>query len=112
MLTRLAAIFLSIIVFWFGLKNSSVDTINFQEKNFNTPLVRTTSLVVILLLQAWMMWNFILFQCKKLRENTKSSSTKTTIKPVQKKQRAARENSDTDMDTREETSDSEKVKSN
>lgn len=111
-LARLAAIFLSIIVFWFGLKNSSLESINFEEKNFNTPMIRTGSLVVILLLQAWMMWNFIIFQCKKMRENSKTSSTKLIIKPNQRKNKAVRESSDTDGDAREELSDSEKIKSN
>ncbi|CAF0722923.1 unnamed protein product [Brachionus calyciflorus] len=106
-LARLSAIILSIFVFWFGLKSSSVDSINFEERNFNTPLVRTASLASILLLQTWMLWNFIMFQCKKIRENSKTSLSKTTIKPVQsKKVKTPREGSDVEG----ETSDSEKVK--
>jgi len=81
-LARLAAIVLSIFVFWFGLKSSSVDNINLEEGNFNTALTRLTCLFVILALQALMLWNFILFQCKKIRENSKSSPSKTTSRPM------------------------------
>ena len=65
----------------FGLKSSSVDSIDLEAGNFNTPLVRLVCLGVLLLVQAWMMWNFILFQCKKIRENSKPlSSSKTAVK--------------------------------
>jgi translocating chain-associated membrane protein 1 len=70
---RLAASILSIFVFWFGLKNSNIERINFEAGNFNTGLVRMAVLSSILAFQAWMMWNFILFQFKKLRENNKPS---------------------------------------
>jgi len=112
-LARLTAIILSTFVFWFGLKSSSIESINFEEKNFNTPLVRTVSLSATLLLQVWMLWNFIMFHCKKIRENSKSSSIKTTIKPQTRKAKSIKEGSDTevDRDLREESSDSEKVKS-
>ena len=75
---RLAEIVLSIFVFWFGLSSSSSDSINFEEGNFNTPFVRMSCLVVILALQALMMWNFVLFQLKKIRENKPSPKSKAT----------------------------------
>ena len=54
-----------------------------------------------------------MFHCKKIRENSKSSSSKTTIKPQTRKSKTIKEGSDTevDRDLREESSDSEKVKS-
>lgn len=72
--SRLAEIVLAVFVFWFGLSGSSVDKINFEERNFNTPLIRMLCLTVILALQALMMWNFVLFQFKKMRENKPSKS--------------------------------------
>ncbi len=75
---RLVEIVLSIFVFWFGLTATSVDSINLHDGNFNTPFVRMTCLVVILALQALMMWNFVLFQLKKIRENKPSSKSKQT----------------------------------
>jgi translocating chain-associated membrane protein 1 len=84
-IARLAASILSIFVFWFGLKSSNVNSINFEEGNFNTGLVRIVVLSSILVFQAWMMWNFILFQFKKLRENSKGPSV-SPIKPLAKMQ--------------------------
>ena len=85
-LARLTAIILSIFMFWFGLKSTSVEKINFQEGNFNTPLFRLTCLGSILVLQAWIMWNFIMFHCKKRRENSKPVvSTNKTSKPVKRR---------------------------
>lgn len=110
---NVSSIVLSTFVFWYGLRNTSIESINFEEKNFNTPLVRTGSLAGILLVQVWMLWNFIMFQCKKMRENTKSSSSKTTIRVQTKKGKAGKEagsDTDGDRDLREESSDSEKVK--
>lgn len=96
-LARLTAAILSIFVFWFGLSSSSIESINFEEKNFNTPLVRTLSLGTIIVLQGWMLWNFILFQCKKIRENSKSVAK--PIKAVIKKTtKTSREVSDTEVD--------------
>jgi translocating chain-associated membrane protein 1 len=99
-LARLTAAILSIFVFWFGLATSSIENIKLEEKNFNTPLIRTLSLSTILLLQGWMLWNFILFQCKKIRENSKPSSTpKPVNKPLTRKAKASKEElSDTEVD--------------
>lgn len=98
-LARLTAAILSIFVFWFGLATSSVEHVKWDERNFNTPLVRTLCLGTILLLQGWMLWNFILFQCKKIRENAKPTSTpKPVNKPLTRKAKAAKEESDTEVD--------------
>ena len=96
-MARLTAIILSIIVFWFGLKNSSIDKVNLEEGNYNTPFIRLVCLGSILALEASMMWNFILFQCKKIRENSKSS-TKASISKVPPKKTKAKEESDTEVD--------------
>lgn len=67
-LARLASITLSVLTFWFGLALSSIDAPILSEGNFNTPLIRVNLLVAICLVQAWMMWNFINFHLKRLRE--------------------------------------------
>jgi translocating chain-associated membrane protein 1 len=77
---RLAEIVLSIFVFWFGLSASSIDSINMETGNFNTPMVRMSCLVAILALQALMMWNFVLFQLKKQRENKPKAKATTTMR--------------------------------
>ena len=82
---RLSASILSIFVFWFGLKSSNVSNVNLEEGNFNTGVIRMAVLSSILVFQVWMMWNFILFQFKKLRENSKTSSV-SPVKPASKMQ--------------------------
>lgn len=67
-LARLASITLSVLTFWFGLALTSIDAPVLSEGNFNTPLIRVNLLVAICLVQAWMMWNFINFHLKRLRE--------------------------------------------
>jgi len=49
---------------------------NIEEGNFNTPIVRMSCLVVVLALQILMMWNFVIFQLKKIRENKSISKSK------------------------------------
>lgn len=86
---RLKIIIVSIFVFWFGFQKTSIDAINFEEKNFNTPLVRMVCLGTILALQAWAMWNFILFQIKRLRENQKPAKSAGQKRTPVKKGKAA-----------------------
>ena len=67
-LARLSTTILSVLTFWYGLSMTSIETPIIAEGNFNTSLVRINLLVVIGLVQAWMMWNFINFHLKRLRE--------------------------------------------
>ena len=58
-----------VLTFWFGLnKQPQAEQISFVDGNFNTQTLRMYALIVHSLLQAWMMWNFINFQLKRLRE--------------------------------------------
>ena len=65
---RLATITLSVLTFWYGLAINQKSTLSFIEGNFNTQLVRINCLLTLFLLQAWMMWNFITFHLKRIRE--------------------------------------------
>lgn len=102
-LARLAGIILTIFVFWFGLKASSIEQINFAEGNFNTPVVRLVCLTVTLALQAWMLWNFILFHCKKIRENKRPivSSSKQNYRAKKAQQQQLRDESEVDSGVEE-----------
>ena len=46
--------------------------------NFNTGLFRFNALVAVCLLQAWLMWNFIMFQVKRMREAASGSAVSST----------------------------------
>jgi translocating chain-associated membrane protein 1 len=84
-LTRIKVIVMAVFILWFGFEKNTVDTINWETGNFNTKSVRILSVGTVLTLQAWMLWNFILFQCKRIRENTKAPSVRTTPKRTPKK---------------------------
>lgn len=81
-LARLTSITLSVLTFWFGLAQTSIESPLISEGNFNTPLIRVNLLVAICLVQAWMMWNFINFHLKRLREKAAEANS------IRKKQAA------------------------
>ncbi|GFY58862.1 translocating chain-associated membrane protein 1 [Trichonephila inaurata madagascariensis] len=66
---RLGSITLSVLTFWYGLAlQQTTSVMDIASGNFNTQLIRINCLVSICLLQAWMMWNFINFHLKRMRE--------------------------------------------
>ncbi|XP_052764140.1 translocating chain-associated membrane protein 1-like isoform X1 [Mya arenaria] len=69
-LVRLGSITLAVLTFWYGLQQSSQDSIDIATGNFNTKIFRIYCLLATCLLQAWMMWNFLTFQLRRLRERT------------------------------------------
>merc|ERR1711981_402083 len=60
--------------------------------SFNTGLLRLNCLVAVCLLQAWMMWNWIMFQVKRMREakNTSASSSSAASKTRKTEQEKAK----------------------
>jgi len=73
---RLASVILGVLTFWHGLAKEALEEqgVDMAGGNFNTPLVRLNALVAVCLLQAWLMWNFIMFQVKRMREASAFSS--------------------------------------
>ncbi|RWS04976.1 translocating chain-associated membrane protein 1-like protein [Dinothrombium tinctorium] len=67
-LVRLGSITLSVLTFWYGLALHQTAIPSFKDGNFNTNIIRINSLLAVCLLQAWMMWNFITFHLKRMRE--------------------------------------------
>lgn len=88
-LVRLGTITLSVLTFWYGLQQSNQTYIDFQAGNFNTQLIRINCLAAVCLLQAWMMWNFINFHLKRLRE--KSAVSRKLKSPAKRKMKIAEE---------------------
>ncbi|XP_070208733.1 LOW QUALITY PROTEIN: translocating chain-associated membrane protein 1-like 1 [Littorina saxatilis] len=82
-LVRLGTITLAVLTFWYGLEQTNQPSVDVAAGNFNTWLVRINCLFAICLMQAWLMWNFITFQLRKLRE--RSSATRKTRSPSKKK---------------------------
>lgn len=87
-LIRLGSITLSVLTFWYGLAlQPSTNQIDVATGNFNTQLIRINCLVAVCLLQAWMMWNFINFHLKRMRERAAqiASSKKKALAKKEKK---------------------------
>jgi len=67
-LVRLGSIILSVLTFWYGLSLSDNQGLDIERGNFNTQIIRIAALAAVCLLQAWLMWNFITFHLKRMRE--------------------------------------------
>jgi len=76
-LARLGSVIVSVLTFWYGLALAPAETqvVDLSTGNFNTGLFRFNALVAVCLLQAWLMWNFIMFQVKRMREAKLTSSS-------------------------------------
>ena len=63
-LARLSSVILAVLTFWFGLSKVPAEqqVVDAAAGNYNTGLVRLNCLVAVCLLQAWLMWNWIMFQ--------------------------------------------------
>lgn len=88
-LVRLGTITLAVLTFWYGLQQTGQESLDIAAGNFNTKLVRINCLAATCLLQAWMMWNFITFHLKRLRE--KAIATRKTKSPMKKRGKVAQE---------------------
>jgi len=74
-LARLSSVILAVLTFWFGLAKVPAEqqVLDPAGGNFNTGLLRLNCLLAVCLLQAWMMWNWIMFQVKRMRESKSTS---------------------------------------
>merc|ERR1712051_737283 len=77
-LARFSSVILAVLTFWFGLSKVPAEqqVVDTETGNFNTGLIRLNSLVAVCLLQAWLMWNWIMFQVKRMREQEKAKARK------------------------------------
>nr|CAD7412423.1 unnamed protein product [Timema poppensis] len=91
-LVRLGSIILAVLTFWYGLSLTTIQEVNFDTGNFNTLFVRMACLFAVCNLQAWLMWNFITFHLKRMREQ--SSSQAVARKPKVDKRLAAKKKKD------------------
>lgn len=77
LLARIATISLTILIVWFGLGKSQIATIECEKGNFNTATVRIAWLAAVVLVQAWMAWNFIMFQVQRYRDSKPARSARS-----------------------------------
>merc|ERR1711884_201679 len=119
-LARLSSVILAVLTFWFGLAKLPAEqqSLDIAAGNFNTGLIRLNSLIAVCFLQAWLMWNFIVFQFKRMRETKPSTSagsgsamkTRKTEQEKAKARKLRREQEDRDEDLPEVDQDAKKSK--
>lgn len=86
-LVRLGCITLAVLTFWYGLRSNETHRIDPTEGNYNTTFIRLNSLLCVIGVQVFMMWNFIMFHLRRFRE-----AAAAQVKPKQQqrsKQRKA-----------------------
>lgn len=88
-LARLASITLAVLTFWYGLAllPAEQQVIDIANGIFNTSLFRLNALVAIGLLQAWLMWNFINFHIRRMRENAALTIANAAVNAGEKKKK-------------------------
>jgi len=75
-LVRLASITLAVLTFWYGLASVSASE-QIPSHLLFSPVVRINCLIACSLLQAYLMWNFINFHLKRMREKAAELSLKS-----------------------------------
>jgi translocating chain-associated membrane protein 1 len=74
---RLGSISLAVLTVWYGLALAPADrqVLDPAAGNFNTAAFRLAALAAVGLLQAWLMWNFITFHLRRVREGKAAAAT-------------------------------------
>eukprot|EP00057_Strongylocentrotus_purpuratus_P016487 XP_011670961.1 PREDICTED: translocating chain-associated membrane protein 1 [Strongylocentrotus purpuratus] len=96
LLVRLMTISLTTLTVWFGLGKVETQGLDISNGNFNSPFSRLTILTAVCLFQAWLIFNFLMFQLRRRREaqlatakpQRKMAPTKTKEKKKKEEVRA------------------------
>lgn len=98
LLVRLMTISLTTLTVWFGLGKVETQGLDISNGNFNSPLSRLTILTAVCLFQAWLIFNFLMFQLRRRREaqlatakpqrkmaptKTKEKKKKEEVRPIE-----------------------------
>uniref|UniRef100_A0A1I8A3K2 Translocating chain-associated membrane protein n=1 Tax=Steinernema glaseri TaxID=37863 RepID=A0A1I8A3K2_9BILA len=85
-LTRVLSAGAAVVVLWYGLRINETPFVDIKEGNFNTAFIRLNSLLCVLVLQVFMLWNFGLFHVTRMRERAaKAKPDQVKPKEAQKK---------------------------
>ncbi|KAK6060428.1 Longevity-assurance protein, partial [Cooperia oncophora] len=86
---RLASSVLTVMTFWYGLRQSESAYIDVASGNYNTAYVRLNCLLVVLSLQLFQLWNFTSFHVGRFKESAsrkaKTETKRLTPQPKPKK---------------------------
>ncbi|KAJ1349014.1 hypothetical protein KIN20_004447 [Parelaphostrongylus tenuis] len=86
LIVRLASSVLTVMTFWYGLRQSESAYIDVATGNYNTTYVRLNCLLVVLSLQLFQLWNFTSFHVGRFKEiaSRKAKSDTRRLLPPQK----------------------------
>jgi translocating chain-associated membrane protein 1 len=74
-IARVLSATLAYLVFFHGLEKTSINFVSISEGNFNTKIIRLNCFILIIVLQIYLMWNFINFHLRRYREQAASRSS-------------------------------------
>lgn len=80
MITRLVTIVLAVITLWYGHRQNEVAFVDPESGNFNTKLIRINSLLAVVLIQLWMLFNFSTFHIARWREKSREQAAQISSK--------------------------------
>uniref|UniRef100_A0A915D0T0 TLC domain-containing protein n=1 Tax=Ditylenchus dipsaci TaxID=166011 RepID=A0A915D0T0_9BILA len=83
-LIRFATVLVSVLTLWYGLRSHETPFIDIVNGNWNTHIVRLNTLLVIVLVQLYMLFNFSTFHFSRFRERSKG------VQSVSSKNKAAK----------------------
>jgi|UniRef100_A0A914DER9 translocating chain-associated membrane protein 1 len=108
-IVRFASVVLSVLTLWYGFRSNETPVIDFATGNFNTSLIRINSLIIVVGLQIFMLWNFFVFHFARFRERHRESETAQQKHKKQKHAKKVRDDSKDSSDSGNEST-SKKVK--
>ncbi|VDN40822.1 unnamed protein product [Gongylonema pulchrum] len=88
-LVRLASAVLAVLTLWYGLRSNETPYMDPVNGNFNTAFIRLNSLLCVLALQLYMLWNFVLFHVRRYREKHSKVKVDKQFKIQQKRRKHA-----------------------
>lgn len=86
---RLSSMALAVLAFWYGLRTSETPHVDLTSGNFNTTFIRLNCLLAVCLLQVWMMWHFVNFHLKRVRERS-AALQKSRYQPIKTAKKKAK----------------------
>jgi translocating chain-associated membrane protein 1 len=70
-IVRFATLVISVLTLWYGLRSHETPYIDFANGNFNTHVIRLNSLLIIVGVQLYMLFNYSIFHLARYRERSR-----------------------------------------
>ncbi|KAH7729387.1 translocating chain-associating membrane protein [Aphelenchoides avenae] len=94
---RFATLVISVLTLWYGLRSHETPYIDVVSGNFNTHVIRLNSLLVVVAVQLYMLFNFSMFHFARFRERSKEQQAQEgAAKKKQHRPKKTRESSESE----------------